>query len=157
MKCPCDLLKKVVSAHFLMCGCKYKTRMHPSRMRTVRRLTISGRGGSAFWEGLPSEWGVCLLNGEGGLPSEGGLRSEGGLLSHDIAWRQNSLWTAKHVWKHNLAATSFAGGNYLVLLKWSHRGKLRCPTIGIIPATWQPDLDQYAAMKTACIITRSHT
>ena len=79
-KCPCckgHVLKMIL----------LRTRMHSSRMRTVRCSGHLGGRGS-----------VCL---EGCLP--GGCLPGRGVYT--------PLWTDRHLWKHNLSITTVADGN----------------------------------------------
>ena len=88
---------KVMAIHHIVVKSTSLTRMHSSRMRTGRSLTVCcsllpgvgsglwGRGGGGAW----SRGGWCLIwGGLGGLPGPGGVCSWGGLVWGGGAWYQ---------------------------------------------------------------------
>ena len=65
------------------------TRMHSSRMRTVRSSSLLGGGG---------------------VSAQGGICPEGGVSLGVVVVYSSPLWTDSHLWKHNLSATTVADG-----------------------------------------------
>ena len=106
------------------------TRLHSSRMRTARTLTVSpsmlcsAGGGTWFW-GCTWFWGgVYLVPGVvfapgGGVPGPGG----GGLVRYPPLWTEFLTHASEII---TLPETSFAGGNNLTSLEKSVFNRFHC-------------------------------
>ena len=115
----------------------FEARMHSSRMCTVR---CSGHLGG---RGLPKE--ECLPTGRG-VYSGGAMSAYGGVCQGVSAQRGVSamgsvhlphmnrqthmgsvhfpMWTDRHLWKHNLSATTVADGNELNRIKENYSNEV---------------------------------
>ena len=114
-------------------GKKLRTRIHSSRMRTARSLTIKW-GGGAGWglpRGVPAQGGVCpgrcLPSGGRGAPTQWGYH-------HHPVERQKLVKTQP-------SQTMFAGGNNPVSQKRNNtvteflagrKGHIHCPRLEIL-------------------------
>ena len=114
---------------------KLTTRMHSSRMRTGRSLTVCCSllpgGGVLHAGGVFPAGGVCLVQGVGGLPGRGGSPWSGGvsLVRGGFSLLGGSAWSG--------GALPGLGGFSLVRggSPWSRGGSLETPPVDRITDT----------------------